>query len=225
MVAWDIGILDAATEQCGPDAPGDIGENGTITSCPIFDISSPYDQANCKIPTMPANLIESDVQGVQGDVEGPLSALPGDNPIQSGPAPATHSSSTTSSPPPTSVVSSPVRTWVLDPGSIATATAEAHFYAAGLATPYSSSSASAATTAPFPPLIRLIPTNVFLTTYATSVISIGTTVYDEVLVEEVVTMYVTAAGMARRGHRPYGHVHEQERAMGKRHQHHVRGGL
>ena len=108
MVAWDIGVLDAATEQCGPDALGDIGYNGTVTGCPVFDISSPNDRAVCTIPAIPANF-ESDVRGVQNDVEGPLSALPGDNPVQSGPAPATHSSSTASPRLPTSSISSPVQ--------------------------------------------------------------------------------------------------------------------
>ena len=64
---WDVDVLQSAVTNCN-DASGDM------TLCPYFDYFTNTECANCKLPTY-----------VQEDIYGPLDALPGCNPVQSGP--------------------------------------------------------------------------------------------------------------------------------------------
>ena len=80
FIAWEEGILGNATEQCGPINPGSPGADGITANCPIFDMNPVVNQESCNIP------IPNDMKF---NTDAKLSALPGNNPIQSGPQQAT----------------------------------------------------------------------------------------------------------------------------------------
>lgn len=70
MNAWDVDILQNAIETC-------TNLSGLIEDCAIFDLQTEDDMHKCTIPP-----------SVHEDVNGPLTQLPGCNPITEGPAPA-----------------------------------------------------------------------------------------------------------------------------------------
>ena len=80
FIAWEEGVLQNATDLCGPVDHGP-GVNGIVSECPIFDVLSQDKQQDCKI-NMPANQAKV-------NMESDLKALPGINPIQTGPQAAT----------------------------------------------------------------------------------------------------------------------------------------
>ena len=80
FIAWEEGVLQNATDLCGPPDHGP-GQNGIVQECPIFDVLSQDQQQGCKIE-MPANQAKV-------NMETDLKALPGINPIQTGPQAAT----------------------------------------------------------------------------------------------------------------------------------------
>lgn len=77
-MAWDEGVLQAATEQCGPVTAGSPGENGDTEKCPVFQMVDTKEQSKCKIE-MPPQISAEDVQG-------PFASLPGKNEVLYGPA-------------------------------------------------------------------------------------------------------------------------------------------
>ena len=109
-MGWDVDVLQDAVNTC-------TNPSGTIEDCPVFQhmLQDAADYSKCNI-TLPAELDSEDVVG-------PMSTLPGNPPIESGPAPAsgkaisepltdypgssTESSAISSSVVPYSVVSSP----------------------------------------------------------------------------------------------------------------------
>lgn len=80
FIAWEGDIQQQATEICG-DPVTSYGKLGIPSECPVFNVQPVAAQTACKLKH-PAN---ANVLAIQG----PLSALPGDNPIQYGPHPAT----------------------------------------------------------------------------------------------------------------------------------------
>jgi len=82
MVAWDAGVLQQALAACGSDTTG-AGTSGVTSACPVFKLNSPDAMGKCKLAA--SNL----PGGVDLAKSTMLPALPGDNPVQSGPAQAT----------------------------------------------------------------------------------------------------------------------------------------
>ena len=231
IVAWEEGVLAAATNLCGPDTnPGDIGANGITSECPVFDITPNAEMVSCKIEK-PANLVSLNVNG-------PIPSLPLNNPIQSGPAYATRP--TAGAPPPTSLPQSPVPipTLTYSSGSSGTNPEDGNIYndhstafptmsSSTTMSPTASSTSSiapvvnlqavATTVAPVAPDGNPEVANAAFYTISTSMTTIGAIAYENVLVEEVVTVFVTLqpteTAVAKRGH-----VHKHGR-----HQHHARG--
>ena len=78
FVAWEDGVLQQATEQCGPVTG--VGASGVVSDCPVFELNDESAQSNCKIPL---------AGNMKYDMSAPQKALPGNNPIQKGPEPAT----------------------------------------------------------------------------------------------------------------------------------------
>ncbi|MCJ1437237.1 hypothetical protein MMC27_006623 [Xylographa pallens] len=231
IVAWEEGVLAAATNLCGPDTnPGDIGASGITSECPVFDITPNAEMASCKIDK-PANLVSLNVNG-------PIPSLPLNNPIQSGPAYATRP--TAGAPPPTSLPQSPVPvpTLTYSSGSSGTNPEDGNIYndrsttfstmsSSSTMSPTASSTSSiasvlnlqavATTVGPVAPDVNPEVANAAFYTVSTSMTTIGAIAYENVLVEEVVTVFVTLqpteTAVAKRGH-----VHRRGR-----HQHHARG--
>jgi hypothetical protein len=71
IAGWDTGLLQNAVDQC-------TNPSGRIEDCPLFDLQTEEQAAQC-LMDMPPELDED-------DCEGPRQGLPGDVPIQSGPA-------------------------------------------------------------------------------------------------------------------------------------------
>lgn len=69
---WDVGVLQKAVTNCN-DASGDM------TVCPYFDFFTTAESQACSIPTY-----------VDEDIDGPMSALPGCNPVTNGPGQASN---------------------------------------------------------------------------------------------------------------------------------------
>ena len=80
FIAWEDGVLQNATDLCGPPDHGP-GQNGVVSQCPIFDVASQAQQQACKI-TLPQSQAKVNFAS-------DLKALPGINPIQTGPEAAT----------------------------------------------------------------------------------------------------------------------------------------
>ena len=232
IVAWEEGVLAAATDLCGPDInPSDIGASGITSECPVFDITPNAEMASCKIDK-PANLMSLNVNG-------PMSSLPLNNPIQSGPAYATRP--TGGAPPPTPLPQSsvPIPTLSYSSGSSGTNAEEGNIYADHSTTSSTTSSSTftmsstasstssiasaqnlqavATTVAAAAPDVNPEVANAAFYTISTSMTTIGAIAYENVLVEEVVTVFVTSepteTAVAKRGH-----VHRRGR-----HQHHTHG--
>ena len=83
FIAWEGDTQQEATEQCGSSTSGP-GANGIPSQCPVFDIQSTEAQSSCKLTSQGIGDINVNI-----DASGPLGALPGNNPIQSGPQDAT----------------------------------------------------------------------------------------------------------------------------------------
>ncbi|MCJ1393462.1 hypothetical protein MMC18_006337 [Xylographa bjoerkii] len=231
IVAWEEGVLTAATDLCGPDTnPGDIGASGITSECPIFDITPNTEMASCKID-MPVNLTSLNVGG-------PMPSLPLNNPIQSGPAYATRPAAGAPTPTPLSQSPVPIPTLSYSSGSSGTGPEDGDIYAdhsttfstmSSIATtsaiasstssiaPVVSPPVAATTVAPAAPDVNPEVANAAFYTVSTSMTTIGAIAYENILVEEVVTIFVTSepteTAVAKRGH-----VHNRGR-----HQHHVRG--
>lgn len=77
IMGWDVDFLQSAVDTC-------TNLSGRIEDCPLFDIQDESVWGTCSID------IPSNIKG--DDVTGPMDALPGDNPIQSGPGLATSGS-------------------------------------------------------------------------------------------------------------------------------------
>ena len=90
FIAWEGDSQQKATDLCGSPDHGP-GAQGIPSQCPVFDIQSVNAQSSCKLKA-PGN--------VQVQLAAPLSALPGANPIQSGPEQATMASTPGAGAPP-----------------------------------------------------------------------------------------------------------------------------
>ncbi|KAB8304086.1 hypothetical protein EYC80_005425 [Monilinia laxa] len=219
IMGWDVDFLQSAVDTC-------TNLSGRIEDCPLFDIQDESAWGTCSIE------IPDNVKG--DDVTGPMDALPGDNPIQSGPglattgpipintgkASSTKSSSTSpkasSKATPTSAV---VPTLSYSAGSSIAATAGAYaqggvFAAVGSGS-YSPSTTSTpagyGTPTPAAPATTLVttpaPPAFFSTSYSTT--TKHSYLNEEVEVDEVywVEDVVTVHGAARRRH-----VHQHQKA-------------
>lgn len=73
MMGWDEAFLQSAVDTC-------TNLSGQITDCPLFTIQDPSVYGNCNV-TLPAAIVSENVVG-------PVTTLPGNPAIASGPAPA-----------------------------------------------------------------------------------------------------------------------------------------
>ena len=67
---WDVDVLDKAVQTCNANS-------GVVEDCGVLDLYTNEEMDNCVIPP-----------SVAEEIEGWLPALPGCNPVQSGPAKA-----------------------------------------------------------------------------------------------------------------------------------------
>ena len=76
-------MLQKAIDVCGPDnSPSDVGFSGLTSNCPVFEMVPENDQATCKMENVPSALAKEETASK-------LDKLPGNNPVQRGPGPAT----------------------------------------------------------------------------------------------------------------------------------------
>ena len=72
---WDVNVLQQAVDQCTNDS-------GNMSDCPVFKYFPAATSQGCKVPVV-----------VSEDINGPLKALPGCNPVTNGPERAVPASS------------------------------------------------------------------------------------------------------------------------------------
>ncbi|KAA8573389.1 hypothetical protein EYC84_004975 [Monilinia fructicola] len=202
IMGWDVDFLQSAVDTC-------TNLSGRIEDCPLFDIQDESVWGTCSID------IPSNIKG--DDVTGPMDALPGDNPIQSGPGLATSGSIPVNTGKASSTKSSSTSTKASS--SKATTTS-----AVVPTLPYSAGSSIAATAGAYgqggpdmehlpqqPPATTLVttpaPPAFFSTSYSTT--TKLSYLNEEVEVDEVywVEDVVTVNGAARRRH-----VHQHQKA-------------
>ena len=239
IVAWDEGVLDAATKQCGPDSKDtDVGHNGETEKCPVFTMNPVEDQKACKIELPP--MLESDV------ITGSVQNLPGKVAITSGPDYAKPGGSD-AAPAQKVAVKPNASASSVDNGNVfkasdssSTSTSTSSSASSTVADSYSSSSSSSppaavpttsSTSAPPPPAAvtpaPAVPANnadvanIQLSTITTSWYTKGQEAYEVVVVAEEVTVTVGDAGATpapgAKAKRDFLHRH------GRRHGHH--GGI
>ncbi|KAE9364689.1 hypothetical protein N431DRAFT_355117 [Stipitochalara longipes BDJ] len=172
MMGWDPAFLQKAVDQC-------TNLSGQISDCPLFDIQA--EDSNCNI-TLPS-AIDSE------NVVGPISALPGNVPIASGPglaSGATAGSPVTGAPPaPSSAASAvPIPTLGYSAGQ-SLASTDTYIPGGIFAVSIPTSATVAAPAVTTPPVAAASNTESFFSTqYTTS----GHAVLEVLWVEEIVTV-------------------------------------
>jgi len=248
LIAWQPNVLQKAIDVCGPDnSPSDVGFSGVTSNCPVFEMVPENDQQACHMESAPAaRLVKKDSR----DTLQTYDKLPGNNPIQRGPAPAIMpvkgAAAPTDAPAP-SAASVPTLSYTA--GSSGSVPAGGNILIKATSTTADSSTSTSTSTSAPPPLVSTptppasssIPPpaaqplpattpapapaapevnrpNVAYTTLR-SVTTVGGVVYENMLVEEIVTVYVTEPAMpvAQGKVKREGHL--------RRHQHHHRGGF
>ena len=212
IVAWDAGVLAQATKICGPDTtPGDIGASGDTTLCPVFTINSDAEMESCKVE-LPPSLINIKTTG-------PMPALAGNNPITPGPgyAKPVEGAQPVASISPSVVLPSTLPTLSYSVGSSNSNPEDGNVF--NLASSTASVSGNPATSPSTTTTLAALLPNEALFTVATSLTTIAGIAYEDILVQEVVTVYMTteaeASPLVKRDKHVYKH--------GRRHQHHVHG--
>jgi hypothetical protein len=193
IVAWEVGVLEQANTQCGPDALSHVGVD---SQCPVFDIKTREQQESCKIQPLPA-LRDKNVQTG-------LSGLPGKNPLQYGPQPATPAGEEPAPPPTPAVVAGPT-------GSVGIV-----FHEASVISTSTTTSPPAPPTAPvLPPAVTPAPPagnppeDTDLLTISTMTYTQGLQQIEVVIVEEVVTVTLAAAPAKREAHHHHAAHHRR----------------
>ena len=90
LIAWEPGVQEAATEQCGSDTQGP-GATGEVAKCPVFKTSTADEQGKCKVASGGPSGLQNKLA-----LNGPMDKLPGNNPVTFGPEAATPPSGGTS---------------------------------------------------------------------------------------------------------------------------------
>ncbi|PMD37148.1 hypothetical protein L207DRAFT_71340 [Hyaloscypha variabilis F] len=172
MMGWDPVFLQDAVNTC-------TNPSGQIEDCPLFNIQDEY--TTCNI-TLPSALVSENVVG-------PISSLPGNVPIASGPAPAngaTAGSPVTGAPPAASSAASaiPVPTLSYSAGQ-SLASTDTYIPGGIFAVSVPTSTTIAAPAITTPPVAAASNTESFFSTeYTTS----GRAVLEVLWVEEIVTV-------------------------------------
>jgi hypothetical protein len=206
MMGWDETLLTNAVGQC-------TNPSGLISDCPLFDIQDASVYGNCDI-TLPTELVSEKVIG-------PISSLPGNVPIASGPGPADGATAGGSDATPVvvptlshsdGVVLPTSATYV--PGAVF-AVSESEEVKVASETPTPSTTSTSSTTPVVVPATTPAPSPIdtqsyFSTEYSTS----GFTVNEVLWVEEVQTVTVPVTETATTTLVNKRHVHKHKRARG-----------
>jgi hypothetical protein len=202
MMGWDPVFLQDAVNQC-------TNLSGQISDCPLFDIQSADAYSNCNF-TVPSAIANDDVVG-------PMSTLPGNVPIVSGPAPANGATAggTQTAAPPAPVSGSQVLPTLSYSAGSSLASTDTYIPGGIFAVSLSQSQTQTPTITTPPPAPTTSNTESFFSTqYLTS----GQTLIEVLLVEEVVTVTAAETSTAYVPGRKR-HVHRHLKGAGHAHAH------
>ena len=210
FIAWEAGVLQAATEQCGPVTPGSPGADGITSKCPVFDIVPEAEQRQCKME-LPSAMSKMNFAS-------DLMSLPGNNPLQYGPEDAAVNPGTPllPTPAPPAPVEAPRPSLGYSSGSSQSTDARCHILLEATGVPAANNNNAApaptpAANAPSPAGEKILRTSTYTKDGA---------VFEVVIVEDVVTVTVDQAGETPAPVKRHAHIHEH---LGRRsHVHHPR---